>query len=111
MRRALFCALFTLSGCASSPPDVTPQSLTQDAGQRFAGQPVQVMLARYGAPLRQQVIAGETVYTWERSNVITYRTRPSVRVSCQLDAYVSASGIVRTIGFNGQDGACPMFAP
>lgn len=99
------------SGCASAPEQWNPQTLTNAIGTRFSGQPVEQIIARYGAPTRQIEIRGETIYTWERTNVMTFQTRPDVRVGCQLDAYVTQAGIVRTIGLNGQNGACPQFAP
>lgn len=110
---ALFLALLA-SGCTSLDPasaGPTAQDLTNRVGARFAGRPVQEMTARYGAPLRQQPIAGETVYSWERSRTMTFSSQPPLFVRCQLDAYVKEDGVVRTIGFSGQLGACDAFMP
>lgn len=103
-----------LAGCASLDPasyGPTAQELTNLVGGRFAGRPVQEMTGRYGAPLRQQQVAGETVFSWERSRTMTFSSQPPAFVRCQLDAYVRPDGIVRTIGFSGQLGGCDAFAP
>lgn len=99
-----------LAGCASTPPPrPDPQALTELMGMRFAGKPVQVMMSRYGAPLRETKVGSETVYSWERSTIMYFRTQPPMPVKCQLDAYVRSDGIVRTVGLSGQNGACPLF--
>jgi len=108
---ATFMVTTGLSGCATAPPEPSPQDLTNAIGSRFAGQPLQTMIERYGAPVRQMPLGDETIYTWVRENTMQFRTLRPTTVHCELDAYVTSAGIIRTIGVNGQGGACPTFMP
>lgn len=100
----------SLASCASTGSEAGPD-VTNAVGQRFAGRPVSEMLGRYGAPLRSMEVGGETVYSWEARDTLFFNTQPPLPVRCQLDAYVPASGVVRTVGVTGQMGACPKFLP
>lgn len=98
----------SLSGCVSTASDESV-NVTQLVGDRFVGGPIQEMTARYGAPLRQMPLSDETVYSWEKSDTLYFDT--PLHVTCQLDAYVTPDGVVRTVGTNGNYGACVRFAP
>lgn len=97
-----------LAGCASAPAQDI--NVVQRVGDRFVGKAAGTMFARYGAPPRQMETGGVTVYTWERSDTLYFRTQPPLVVRCQLDAYVS-DGVVRTVGVNGKQAACVQFLP
>ena len=77
---ALLCA-----ACATTPTYPEPQDYTRAVGDRFAGRPISEMLGRYGAPARQQSIAGEQVMTWERLEYLDFGRGPEP-YRCQLDA-------------------------
>jgi hypothetical protein len=99
-----------VAGCATTAAGPEPQDYTRTVGDTYAGKHVSRMTARYGAPLRQQEVAGELVYTWERTRTQHWSTGPET-YRCQLDAYVLPNGTVRTIGFSGQLGGCDAFMP
>lgn len=84
--------------------------MLQVVGQRFAHQPLSMMLSRYGAPARQMNVEGVTVYTWEAADTLYFRSQPPLYVRCQLDAYVR-DGTVVDVGMAGQQGACERFLP
>lgn len=107
---ALAAAAVALSACATtSAPE--GDDVLGAVGQRFAGQPVTEMMARYGAPARSMPVGEETVYSWDRADTMHFQTQAPLNVRCQLDAYVKPDGVVRTVGLSGQQGACPAFIP
>lgn len=105
----VLCLALGLSACATPSPQADPGALTELLGLRYSGKPVQAMMAHYGAPLRQMPVGEETVYSWERTNELRFKTQAPAMTRCQLDAYVRKDGVVRTIGLSGQNGACPLF--
>lgn len=102
----------TLGGCGlvqsvSTPPP--PPDVAGALNATYATGPVQNMLTRYGAPLRQMPSGNAVIYSWERSRVMYFGTQPPLPVTCQMDAYVSPAGVVTAVNVSGQMGACVMF--
>lgn len=107
--RAIAAISLLLAGCATAPSGPEPQDITNAIGNRFAGGPIGQMVARYGAPYQERVIAGETIYSWERTEYLDFGRGP-LPYRCQLDAYTK-NGIVSTVGLSGKLGGCDTFIP
>jgi hypothetical protein len=109
IRKTCLSAAIVLSGCAAPAPRPDPNALTELIAVTYSGKPVDVMMAKYGAPIRQLPVGADTVYSWERQRVMYYPGQPPSPVHCQMDAYVHNNGIVWKVGLTGQNDACPMF--
>lgn len=97
-----------LSACATTQQEQV--NVQQLVGDRYVGQPILAMNGRYGAPLRKMEMGDDTVYSWEVNRDLVIGGAP-LHLHCQLDAYVTSAGMVRTLGVSGNQGACVSFIP
>jgi hypothetical protein len=117
----LLCLLLAIGHCVAASAE--EKNLNPFAG--FAGQPVTGLVAKLGLPEDEEGIPGTEFYIWSTShlegseyevsltqdgtghtNPTLIITSPNNQYRCTINAAVDDNGIIRTIDWTGNFGAC-----
>ncbi|MCC7097861.1 MAG: hypothetical protein IT472_11880 [Thermomonas sp.] len=101
--------LIGIVGCANRPFIPAPTWLIFTVRDMYVGRPLQDIVAKYGAPDAQQDFQGEKIHIWHANT--TWGITEVQSFHCKMNVYVRPDGIIRTIDFVGQMGACKEFNP
>ena len=128
MRIAILAASLALSACATTGQQA---SADLDSGlNALVGQPVQVAVARLGAPIGAAPVGDETVYGWGQGFTSTEATHPTpgfidaanqqggvfppprrtVQNDCVIRMTVGADGLIRDWDYHGNKRGCAAYA-